>query len=290
MSKLIKIGQRLNIEDFINRQWLLNFGEPAVVISLLNECGISFVEFTISEKTNPELVLGIAKVCGNEGVFVAFQTDYQSELLPQTFRKGAEKKYEQILSLADTVANITESPVPFTFNWGDYSQSVNEQNFDEAFFNSKKFFQWVSNVTSEKLSNIIPLCGTQEFKLDKNSKAYQIDNCFQIFQTCDVEICWDFGRQWLSNNKNGKNLPDEHFVSRIGHIHAYDAYKSETGIESNFPLGDGLIPWKEYCAILARHCYSDTILLDVNPAIFRDLDDLLFFTRDGIEKLNSYFG
>lgn len=289
MIDTIKIGQRLDIEEIIRPEWLIRFGEPAVVLSFLNECGISFVEFTISEKTDPEHVLNIAKICGNEGVFVAFQTDYRSELLPQVFQKGTEEKYEKLLYLASKVADITESPVPIVFNWGGYIKSANLQSLDEAGFNAKAFFKWVVDITSKKLSNVIPLCGSQELKFKNKNISFQIDNCDQMFQDCDVEICWDFGKTWFYQYKNGKNVPDEHYVSRIGHVHAYDIYRSESGFESNKPLGDGLIPWKEYCAILARHCYSDTILLDINPMVFKDLYDLLFYTRDGVEKLALYF-
>lgn len=289
MPTCIRVGQKLYPEDLINRNWQQKFGEPSMVLSLLNECGISFVEFPVSEKSDPELIIGITKLCKNEGLFVSLQTDSESSLSPACFNKEEKHHFETFLSLANEIGNISGEEVPCVFKCPQECRTETEISTDQEIHNARLFFRWVSEAVCGIYSNVIPLCGSLSTNKSKqNIPVNSWKSCLKLVEGTDISFCWDFGDSFGSENFETK-IPDDHFISRVHHVLAYDSFKTEVGIETNFPLGEGLIPWRNYCAALARHAYDETVLLDVNPSIYRDFDDMLFFTRDGIEKLAYYF-
>lgn len=291
---MIHYGQKIQLDDLFDSEWKMQFAEPKRLCFALKMAGVSFVELPIGEETDPEKILEISRIFTGEGLFISLHPYLYKELSPEIFDNSSIPGLNIMLQTAQQVSKITGFPVRCVFHGG---RARSEPYFVEpanAVYNAKKFFSWVDDACETTFTSVIPLCETQtpwdatDKELIRLGDTYQ--RCLDLVQDTDVGICWDFGHTHRSSFI-GKQpvLPDEYFLARVQHVHAHDTMDTGAGQEDHFPLGDGLAPWRQYCAELARHLYTDTILLEISPSRFRDLDELIFYARDGVERLKVFF-
>ena len=291
---MIYYGQKLQLDDLFDTEWKMQFAEPSRLAFALKMAGVTFIEIPIGEETNSKKIVEMSRIFTGEGLFVSLHPYLYKELSPEIFDETRIPGLSAMLETAQQVSEITGFPVPYVFHGG---RARSEPYFVEpvnAVHNAKKFFSWIDDACEKIFTSVVPLCETQtpwdltDKELIRLGDTYQ--TCLDLVQDTDIGICWDFGHTHRSS-LIGKQpvLPDEYFLARVQHVHAHDTIETGGGQEDHFPLGDGLAPWRRYCTELARHLYSDTILLEITPSRFRDLDELVFFARDGIERLRVFF-
>lgn len=291
---MIYYGQKLQLNELFDPKWIERFAEPSKVAIALKQAGVSFIELPIGEETKTDTILDITRVFINEGLFVSLHPYLYKELSPEIFNESKIPGLIEMLSTAQEVSELTGFPVPYVFHGGRARAEPYYVDIGNAISHAKAFFSWIDDTCNNQFSSIIPLCETQtpwdasDREMVRLGDTYQ--SCLDLIQDTDMGICWDFGHTYRSSSlKKQQELPDDKFLARVQHVHAHDTIETGEGPEDHFPLGDGLAPWRKYCAELARYQYSDSILLEINPTRFRDLDDLIFFAKDGIERLKVFF-
>lgn len=288
------IGQKLDLNDIYNADWQKRFAEPAVLGAMLRECGISFVEFSLGEDTSRELILQTAEVFSGNGVFLSLHPHLYKELSPEIFDDPRKPGIQNILQTAQKTAGITGVPVPLVFHGGRAEWEPYFRPMKEALLSVKSFFRWIDRAVTDSFADVIPLCETQIPWSESDEGMVRLGDtyksCLDLIHETEIGVCWDFGHTCRASmiGKQGK-FPDDHFLSRVKHVHAHDTIQTLSGPEDHYPLDNALAPWKEYCAELARHEYDDTILLEVNPNRYNNIYDFLQGTRDNILKLRDYF-
>jgi sugar phosphate isomerase/epimerase len=290
----INIGQKLLIENLQDDQWQQKYADPSLLGSMLKECGISFIEVPIKEDTNDESILEIAQVFKDEGLFISLHPHLYEELSPEIFTSKSYPELNRMLSTAQTVGNITGVPVLYVFHGGRANWEPYQVSLPEAKSNVKDFFRWIGDAVNDYYPNIVPLCETQVPYNRSNSANTRLgdtwESCIELVEGTGIGICWDFGHTYRSAQMGKHSLmPNDHFLAQVAHVHAHDTKNIDSVLEDHFPLGDDLAPWREYCATLARHDYNDTILIEVNPDRYPDLQTFLNGTCDNIQKLRFFF-
>lgn len=291
---MVQYGHKLDLTDLYSLDWQERYAPPTKIATMLKYSGISFVELAIGEETKSSLITETARIFSGEGLFVSLHPYLYKELSPEIFDSSKKSGVEQLLSVVQEVSDITGVPAPCVFHGGRARSEPYFVSPEIAKGNAKKFFSWVDDVCTSKFTTVVPFCETQtpwdaaDQEMIRLGDTYK--SCVDLVQDTDMEVCWDFGHTYRSTYL-GKHasLPDDYFLARVGHVHAHDTFETGEGLEDHFPLGDGLAPWRAYCAELARYSFSDTILLEINPSRYRDLDEFIFFTRDGVERLTVFF-
>lgn len=291
---MIYYGQKLQFDDLFDPEWKTQYAEPSRIAFALKLAGVSFIELPIGEETEPDLIIELSQIFTNEGLFVSLHPYLYKELSPEVFNDSKVPHLMQMLETAQYVSEITGFPVPYVFHGGRAQGEPFFVKLDIAINNAKKFFSCVDEACTDTYTSVVPLCETQTpWDLSNNSLVRLGDtfkSCLDLIQDTDLGICWDFGHTYRSSYIGKQpELPDDYFLARVKHVHAHDTVETGDGQEDHFPLGDGLAPWRKYCSELARYQYTDTILLEINPTRFRDLDELVFYSRDGINRLRVFF-
>ncbi len=284
----VHIGQKLNLEDIIRSDWQKKYAEPSLLGSMLKECGVAFVEFTISAETDVSVVCNLAGVFADAGLFVSL--DFQSNRFsPEIFNPESNSYFIEWLRTAQSVGNITKVPVPCVFHCG-LGSSVVQKRHQEVLSISRDFFFWLDKMTLEGFGNVVGLCEAGSFCAENKKQQENWGCCLRVIEGTNLGICWDFGHRCLSSTgRADMGFPGENFLAIVNHVHAYDAQVSDSGTVEVIPLADGMIPWREYCSLLARHDYDSTVLLKVNPEYYSGLRTFLQGVTDGVNKLRIFF-
>lgn len=287
-------GQKLDILDIFDEKWQKHFAEPSVLGSMLREYGVSFVEFAIGEETDRELILQAARIFSAEGIFLSLHPHFYKSLSPEIFDKSRIPELQRFLETVRKAAEITRVPMPLVFHGGRAEWDPFFRPLDNALASSKAFFRWIDQTVVDNYGDIIPVCETQIPWSVSNRGMVRLGDtyksCLELIDGTGIGICWDFGHTFRASSiGKQEDYPDDHFLSRVRHVHAHDTVQTPSGPEDHYPLDEGFAPWKEYCAELARHEYDDTVLLEVNPMRYRDLREFLQGTSDNISSLKSYF-
>lgn len=290
----IHIGQKLLIDDLTDTQWQRMYADPFSLSSMLKECGISFIELSVKEVTEDSLVIKLAENFARSGLFVSLHPHFHSFFSPEIFDNDSRSFIKKKLSVAQEVGNITGVPVPYVIHGG---QAMAEPFFiqkEPALQKCKNFMTFIDNITVEEFGNVVPLCETQIPNLDPEIQGTRLgdtwESCLDLVEHTSVGICWDYGHTYIASVHGKHNIfPEEHFLARVNHVHAHDVMKKQSGFIDHLPLNEGAVPWREYNAILARHEFSGTVLIEINPRSFYGLDKFLNGTADGVKKMRAFF-
>ncbi|HLV31498.1 MAG TPA: TIM barrel protein [Chitinispirillaceae bacterium] len=294
MDNGVIYGQKLPLKELGDEQWQKKYAEISLLGLMLREQGISFVEFPINEDTEAEIVYETAKTFSNEGVSVSLHPYLHKELAPEIFDQNRYDDLERLLTIVHQTGEITGAPVPCVFHGGLANMKPHMVPEQKALLCAKTFFAAIDSLTALKYSNVIPFCETQTPWSASSKGALRLGDtykgCLELIEGTSIGICWDFGHTFRASYLKKHDLyPDEHFLARVKHVHAHDTILLGDQHEDHFPLGSGIVPWKEYCAELARHEYNDTVLLEVPVDRFSNLEDFLHSVCRSVEMLNNLF-
>lgn len=284
----VHIGQKLNLEDITRSDWQKKYAEPALLGSMLKECGVAFVEFTISEDTDESVVSSLAGVFADVGLFVSL--DFKNNRFsPEFFNSERIPFFIEWLHAAQSVGNITKVPVPCVFHSGLGSSLVQKKK-QEVLSVTRDFFFWIDKMILEGFGNVVGLCEAGSYCAENEKKQEKWQFCLRVIEGTNLGICWDFGHRCFSSTGiTDLGFPGEDFLAIVNHVHAYDVRLSGSGGIEAIPLADGVVPWREYCSLLARRDYDSTVLLKVNPEFYSGLHTFLQGVTDGVNKLRMFF-
>lgn len=285
----VHIGQKLILEDLIDSAWQQKYAEPSLLASMLKECGIAFVEFGLSQKTDDKAVVNMAEVFAETGLFVSLDLQYEW-LLSNELSVSDNLDFKRKLDMAQIVGNITRVPVPCIFRSGMENQ--NENNITKKEMLSRDFFSLIDRVVSEEYGNVAALCKTwpQGSESCKKSENFW-QSYLPMIQETNLGLCWDLGDTFMSLTLGESNRwPADNFLARVNHVQAYDTVISKQAVIDRLPLADGMVPWREYCSLLARYDYDSTVVLDVDPGYYDGIGAFLVGVTDGLKKLRAFFG
>jgi len=284
----VHIGQKLDVEDLVGIEWQKNYAEPGQLGSMLKECGITFVDLTITAQTDEPLILRLAEAFADTGLFMSLELKY-SRFLPELFNSHCIPFLTERLRIAQSVANITKVPVPYVFHCGLGNSQV-EKRQEELISGGKIFFTWVDKMIVEQYGDVVALCEPWDINAAPGKLQEYWQSCLSLIEETNLGICWDFIHSWFVSTKMDYQMfPGENFLARVDHVHACDAHIVGSGQIDRLPLADGEVPWREYSSLLARHDYDSTIVLTVDPGYYRGLYTFLKGVSDGVSKLRAFF-
>jgi sugar phosphate isomerase/epimerase len=284
----VHIGQMLNAEDLTGTEWQKRYAEPGQLGSMLKECGITFVDLGITAQTDEPLILGLAEVFADAGLFISLDFQYGS-FSSEPFNSHCTQLLTERLRIAQSVANITKVPVPYVFHC-DLSNSMVNKKSQELLSGAKNIFTWIDKMIVEQYGDVVVLCESWNLSIEPEKQNEYWQNCLTLIEETNLGICWDFGHSWLVSNRiDNQRFPGESFLARVDHVHAYDTHINGSDQPDHLPLEDGTVPWREYCSLLARHDYDSTIVLKVDPLYYHGLYNFLQGVRDGVRKLRVFF-
>src|SRR5665647_3179207 len=109
---MIYYGQKLQLDDLYDSEWKMQFAEPSRIAFALKMAGISFVELSIGEGTDPEKIIEISRMFTDEGLFISLHPYLYKELSPEIFDQTKIPGLKTLLGTAQQVSEITVFPVP----------------------------------------------------------------------------------------------------------------------------------------------------------------------------------
>ena len=285
----VHIGQKLNVEDLVRIEWQKKYAEPGLLGSMLKECGITFVDLNITAQTDETVILRLAEMFADIGLFISLDLKY-SRFSPESFDSHWALFLAERLRIAQAVANITKVPVPYVLHCGFGNSLGVEKKQVELITGGKEFFAWVDKMIVEQNGDVVALCETWDINADLEKQQEYWQNCLTLIEETNLGICWDFLHSWFVSTRIGQQrFPGEDFLARVDHVHACDAHVNGSGQIDYLPLTDGAVPWREYSSLLARHDYDSTIVLKVDPGYYRGLYTFLKGVSDGVSKLRFFF-
>lgn len=284
----VHIGQELNVEELTGIEWQKKYAEPGLLGSMLKECGITFVDLTIKAQTDELVILRLAELFADAGLFISLDFQY-SRFPSEFFDLHGIPFLTETLRVAQSVANITKVPVPCVFHCG-LGNSIDEKNQGKLISAGKDLFAWIDKMIVEQFGDVVVLCEPWNFNAAMEKQQEYWQNCLTLIGKTNLGICWDFGHSWfVSTGMGQQRFPGEDFLARVDHVHAYDTLISGSAQLDHLPLADGAVPWREYSSLLARHDYDGTIVLKVDPGYYHGLYTFLQGVSDGVSKLRVFF-
>lgn len=290
----INFGQKLIAEHLFDPQWQRRYADSKSLLMMLKECGISFVEIFANEQTSDSSLLTIAEQCAEIDLFISLNYSFAQQNTSRMSYEYIKELIEKKLKLLQQISNITGTPVSYVMAGVGFGVDSVFNLFNTLSHNEQTLFQWLEQVTTEKYDSVVPLCETLPPAGDSLDLQINVadtwEGCLQVIGQTSLGICWDFGNSYLSYIAGKQELfPGEHFLARVTHVYAHDIRQTETGILEQQPLSNGVVPWREYCALLARHEFTGTVLLKIDPGIYDDLEAFLQNTADQVRKLEVFF-
>jgi len=282
----VHIGQKFNVEDLVGIEWQKKYAEPGQLGSMLKECGITFVDLNITAQTDEPVILKLAEVFADTGLFISLDLKY-NRFSPDFFNSDCIPFLTDRLRTAQSVANITKVPVPYVFHCGLDNTPEEQEKFVTG---GKYFFTLIDKMIVEQYGDVVALCEPWDINADQRKQQEYWQSCLSLIEETNLGICWDFVHSWfVSTTMDYQMFPKEKFLARVDHVYACDALIVGSGQIDCFPLADGEVPWREYCSLLARHEYDSTIVLKVDSGYYGGLHTFLKGISDGVSKLEIFF-
>jgi sugar phosphate isomerase/epimerase len=80
-----------------------------------------------------------------------------------------------------------------------------------------------------------------------------------------VGVCWDFGHAyWNTRRYDWPLYPPDALLPHIQHVHCHDVNAGE----DHQPLVYGVVPWRDFLALLHDHGFDGRVILEVPPDQF----------------------
>jgi len=253
--------------------WREQFGDPDRAFSAARRWGLDFVELTWTEQTPPGAIAAMGRRVWQAGLGCSIHPYFYGELAADVFDRADPAGFDPLFDAAGTLADLTGGEVTVVFHPGRIDYEPNFRPADEAFAATRAFFRWAGRRAGE-VPGVRVLCETNMPVFPPDDRDRQVlgmtyRECLDLTDGADVGICWDFGHAFASARLgHHPDMPPPAFVRRVGHVHAHDTVRTETGAVDHRPLGVGFCPWREYFRLLAGAGFDARVLFEiamVNP-------------------------
>lgn len=272
------------------------FGPLPAFLTRLRRWGLRFVELSCADAPEAGTLLRQAALCRQADLFVALHP-YLRRLGPEAFGGAvAAGQLRLFLQLAESLAGATGAPAPLVFHGGMADFPPHDMKPAQAMANAHVFFRWAGRQAKTAFPGVRVFCETQlpaEPEDDFVRIGYTYEECLELVEGSDVELCWDFGHSFRSAllGHHG-DFPPPEFIHRVGHVHAHDtvphwAHPGRT--VDHQPLGTGICPWRHYLRLLADAHYSGCILFENSVEGFSSLEEIESMIRRSIAEVDAVF-